>query len=92
MSACIFRNPFEWLILSANPMKDAELRDILKNPASYIASEEFFSWERFFTRILMEKTRGSYLQYPKKQLNPAYLKGGVRKAILQQMEQICLQN
>ena len=79
---------FEWLILSANPMKDASVQEILEAPSDYIISEEYFSWESFFTKLLVEKTNGTYLQYSKNQLNQAYLMGTVREAILQQMDKI----
>ena len=64
------------------------MKEILKSPSEYIDSENYFSWERFFTRILIDKTKGTYLQYSKSQLNPAYLKGTVREAILEAMEKI----
>lgn len=40
------------------------------------------------SKLLVEKTNGTYLQYSKSQLNPAYLMGTVREAILQQMDKI----
>lgn len=76
---------FEWLILSANPLKDSEIPDILENPALWIESKEYFSWERFFTRLLTERTHGTWLQYGKGQLNPAYLRESVQAAILEEM-------
>ena len=69
-------------------MKDASLQGVLEAPFDYIDSEEYFSWERFFTKLLVEKTNGTYLQYSKSQLNPAYIMGTVREAILQQMDKI----
>lgn len=55
-----------------------------------IESEEFFSWEQFFYFLLMEKTKDTYLQYNKKNLNPSYLKGDVPDKILKAMEGINL--
>ena len=49
---------------------------LLLHPAGYIESADFFSWEQFFTRELIERTRGSYLAYGKSTLNPAYLEPG----------------
>ena len=77
---------FEWLILSANPLKDSEIRQILEAPSDYIESRDFFSWERYFTHVLTEKTQGTYLQYSKYRLNEAYSKGTVREMILLQMD------
>ena len=45
-------------------------------------SKEYFSWERYFTALLTEKTAGTYLNYTKKTLNEAYLRDGVKNAIL----------
>lgn len=81
---------FEWLILSANPLKDSEIKAVLDEPSAYIESKEYFSWERFFTKLLSDRTQGTYLQYSKNVINPAYLKGTVKEAILSQMENICI--
>ena len=81
---------FEWLILSANPLKDSDTYAILADPSEHIESRDYFSWERYFTRLLTEKTAGTYLQYSKSQINPAYLKGQVRDLILKEMQRIKL--
>ena len=44
----------------------------MENPGEYIESEKYMSWEQFFTGLLMEKTKDSYLKYEKKELNVAY--------------------
>lgn len=46
---------------------------MLLHPADYIESSEFFSWERFFTKQLIQLTAGGFLAYEKSSLNPAYL-------------------
>lgn len=66
---------FEWLLLSSDILDDTEVRHILENPSEYIESERFMSWERFFTQLLIGKTQGTWLQYAKASLNPAYLQG-----------------
>ena len=81
---------FEWLILSANPLKDPHIREMLDTPSEHIESEIYFSWERFFTKVLIDKTQGTYLQYSKNHLNEAYLKGNVREAILAVMDKVQL--
>lgn len=52
---------FEWLILNAGIFYDSELKDILNAPCEYVDSKEFFSWERFFTDLLIKKSHGTYL-------------------------------
>lgn len=64
---------FEWLVLNSSLFSDARTRDILLNPADHIESADFFSWEQFFTKELVEITAGTYLAYRKKSLNTAYL-------------------
>lgn len=79
---------FEWLILSSGILKDAETTQILQTPSGYIDSKEYFSWERYFTALLIEKAAGTYLNYTKKTLNEAYLRDGVKNAILGQMQKV----
>ena len=62
---------FEWLILNAGIFDDSELKAILNDPSEYVDSKEFFSWERFFTDLLVKKSHGTYLQYNKRSLNKA---------------------
>lgn len=52
---------------------NASIDELLEHPVEYIESSEFFSWETFFTRELVERTRGSYLAYSKNSLNATYL-------------------
>ena len=79
---------FEWLILSSGILKDAETTQILQTPSGYIDSKEYFSWERYFTALLIEKAAGTYLNYTKKTLNEAYLRDGVKNTILGQMQKV----
>ena len=76
---------FEWVILSAGLLEDKEVKQMLEMPQNYIESQKYFSWERFFTKILMEKTEGTYLSYHKRKLNPAYLHEKNRKMILEKL-------
>ena len=66
---------FEWIVLKSGLFNDGRIRDMLSNPAKYIDSSEFFSWEQFFTHELIEKSKASYLAYRKSKLNAAYLEG-----------------
>lgn len=60
-------------VLSSGLFKDKKTQDMLLHPADYIESSEFFSWERFFTKQLIQLTAGGFLAYEKSSLNPAYL-------------------
>lgn len=70
------------MILSAGLVSDSSVDRILENPADSIESSRYFSWERFFTWLLTEKTRDTYLQYNKRDLNPVYLQDKEKSAIL----------
>ena len=73
---------FEWLLLSSRLIDGREVRDILQNPAEYIESQEYFSWEQFFTHLLVELTQGTIWQYQKNSLNPIYLhEGNMQKVV-----------
>ena len=73
---------FEWLILRSGLVKDGDIRNILEQPPDYIESREYLSWERFFTRLLTDRTKGTYLEYSKRKLNPAYLQSREKASIL----------
>ena len=59
---------FEWLILSSGLMSDKIIQEILEKPEKYIDSKEYFSWERFFTKLLVTRTEDTYLKYSKAKL------------------------
>lgn len=79
---------FEWLVLSSGVLKNNSVVQILKNPSKYIESKEYFSWERFFTAVLIQETKDTYLTYAKKKLNAAYLSDIIKNSILKQMKKI----
>ena len=79
---------FEWIILNARILEGKEIQEILQNPEVYIDSKEYFSWERYFTKLLIEKTEGTYLQYKKATLNETYLHEKNKRKILQSMKGI----
>ena len=62
---------FEWIVLKSGLVSNTE--DELSNTPEYVESSKYFSWEQFFTELLVDKTRGTYLQYSKKKLNEVYL-------------------
>ena len=64
---------FEWLILSSGLISDKDIKTMLEEPENYIDSTEYFSWERFFTKLLVTRTEETYLKYSKSKLNSNYL-------------------
>lgn len=81
---------FEWLILSSGILKKSTVMAVLHTPYDYVESEKYFSWERFFTAILINETKDTYLAYLKRKLNPVYLNDSAKEAILSQMTKIRL--
>ena len=79
---------FEWLILKSNLLSDTDLKDILEEPYLYIESSENFSWERYFTKLLISRTSDTYMKYTKRVLNPFYMQSNIEAKILQELEQI----
>ena len=75
---------FEWMILSSGVLKNNQVDKILGSPSEFVESGDYFSWERFFTAVLIEETKDTYLAYAKKKLNPVYLNGAVKQSILEQ--------
>ena len=73
---------FEWLILKSGLIKDSDLADKLDSTHDYVDSKEYFSWERFFTALLVAQSQGTYLQYSKSDLNPVFLQEHEQKAII----------
>lgn len=59
---------FEWLILSAGILKNSLVDKILDDPSEYVECKEYFSWERFFTAVLIEETKDTYLGIRKKEI------------------------
>ncbi len=77
---------FEWLILVSDVLNDKEVRTMSEQWETYIESSQYFSWERFFTDLLIKKSRGSYLEYNKKNLNKTYLSAAIKRKILKQVK------
>ena len=79
---------FEWIVLKSGLIDDREIRKILETPELFIDSKKYFSWERFFTNLLIEKTLNSYLQYRKSAINKTYLHSKNKEKILNCIEAI----
>ena len=58
---------------------------ILDNPSAYIDSQNWFSWEQYFTALLTGKSQNTPYAYSKKRLNPVFLKGKICEQILQSL-------
>ena len=76
---------FEWLILQSGIISDGMVNAVLEKPENFINSQEYFSWERFFTALLIQMTKDTYLKYSKKKLNEVYLQEEIASKIIQQM-------
>jgi hypothetical protein len=87
---CYLPESFEWLILKSGLIDGNVIRDILQHPEDFIESKEFFSWERFFTSLLIEYTKDTYLQYTKSHLNEVYLQKKEKQALLDVIEGVVL--
>jgi hypothetical protein len=83
---CYLPESFEWLILKSGQIDGKTIQDILLHPEDFIESKEYFSWERFFTTLLIEYTKDTYLKYTKSHLNEAYLQGKTKQEILDVIE------
>lgn len=77
---------FEWIILKSGLINGVE--NILENPAEYIESAQYYTWEQYFTRLLTRSTQDTYLRYTKSELNPAYLQRREQEKILSVIPEI----
>ena len=79
---------FEWLILKSGLVDGKRVQEILDAPEKYIESKDYFSWERYFTRLLTDETNGTFLHYSKDKLNEVYLHEKERNMILDAMGEV----
>ena len=65
---------FEYLLLSSKMFQSNKyIQDILNNPSEYITTD-YFSWERFFTDLLIQETKNYSCHYSKSgELNTCYI-------------------
>lgn len=76
---------FEWLILNSGLVPGVHLTEILAQPSNYVESSEFFSWENYFERYLVQHTNGTPFQYAKRDLKQVYLQENNRVRIAEQI-------
>lgn len=81
---------FEWLLLYADIFNKSFIRKKLEEAENYIESEKYFSWERYFTDLLMEETKDSPYPYDKSNLKDFYLQDKIVQKVLDAMAPICL--
>ena len=81
---------FEWLLLYADILNKPFIRKRLEEAENYIESEKYFSWERYFTDLLMEETEDPPYPYDKSNLKDFYLQDKVVQKVLEAMAPICL--
>lgn len=76
---------FEWLLLKSGVLGNRTPHDILADPSAHIESRDFFSWEQYFTALLVDLTRDTYLHYNKNRLNQVYLQPANIEKVLEAM-------
>ena len=63
---------FEYLLLSSEMFRNMDIDDQLQHTEKY-ASGLDFSWEQYYTNLIVSLTQGKKYQYSKKKLNPCYI-------------------
>lgn len=81
---------FEWLLLYADIFNKPFISKRLEEAENYIESEKYFSWERYFTDLLMEETKDSPYPYDKSNLKDFYLQDKIVQKVLEAMAPISL--
>ncbi len=64
---------FEYLILRSNIFNTEKIRNCINETYFYADSKQYFSWERYYTALLIEETKDTKKRYQKSQLNHYYL-------------------
>ena len=81
---------FEWLLLKAGTVRDNNLDNILKEPYKFIESSNYFSWERYFTDLIIHicaNTPGK-LVYKKSKIHKFFLQDNNINKVLKVMKKI----
>lgn len=79
--SCIWApESFEYLLLNSRIVQATGLKEILERPENYIESSKYSSWERYFTWLIGDITKGTIYEYKKNKINSNYLtKGNIEK-------------
>lgn len=78
---------FEWLVLKSGILGSQTPKEILNHPSNNIESSLYFSWEQYFTDLLIQLTHDTVLHYNKNRLNPSYLQPANVAKVLQAMQE-----
>lgn len=63
---------FEYLLLQSDFFKtNRTIQEVLQNPYKYITTD-YFSWERYFTQLIIKETKDTSVAYTKKGINTCY--------------------
>ena len=78
---------FEWLVLRSGILGSQTPKEILEHPSDNIESSHYFSWEQYFTDLLIQLTHDTVLHYSKNRLNPSYLQPANVAKVLRAMQE-----
>ena len=78
---------FEWLVLRSGILGSQTPKEILEHPSDFIESSLYFSWEQYFTDLLIQLTHDTVLHYSKNRLNPSYLQPANVAKVLRAMQE-----
>ena len=78
---------FEWLVLKSGILGSQTPKEILDYPSDFIESSLYFSWEQYFTVLLIQLTHDTVLHYSKNRLNPSYLQPANVAKVLRAMQE-----
>lgn len=76
---------FEYILLQSDIFVSNELKKKLTETYDYADSEQYFSWEQYYTALIMEETKNTEKQYHKSKLNSYYLSEKNKKRIVEQL-------
>ena len=77
----------EWLVLRSGILGSQTPKEILEHPSDNIESSHYFSWEQYFTDLLIQLTHDTVLHYSKNRLNPSYLQPANVAKVLRAMQE-----
>ena len=78
---------FEWLVLRSGILGSQTPKEILEHPSDNIESSLYFSWEQYFTDLLIQLAHDTVLHYSKNRLNPSYLQPANVAKVLRAMQE-----
>lgn len=63
---------FEYLLLSSAMFREMDIEEQLQHTEKYATGLDF-SWEQYYTDLIVSLTQGKKYQYSKKKLNPCFI-------------------